>query len=132
MNTKRLRDVPLFATLGRREFKAVTQVLDELDVGPGQALTREGEPGREFFVIDSGRAEVTRDGEHVADLGPGDFFGEIALIEEGRRTATVSASEPTNVLVLTAAAFRGLRHTAPSVYEQVREVIASRQPAVPS
>src|SRR3954452_5441326 len=128
MNVKRLRDVPLFSELHKQELETLAQVADEVDVQSGHVLTEEGDFGREFFVIDTGGAEVTRAGEHVADLRPGDFFGEIALIEEDhRRTATVTTTEPTTVIVLTGSAFRGLRHTTPAVYDRAQAAIAARR-----
>ena len=129
MYQKRLREVPLFAKLSKHEIETLGNVTDEIDVPEGHVLTREGDLCHEFFVIESGRAEVTRDGAHVADLGPGDFFGEIALIEDTPRTATVTTTEPTEVVVLTASSFRGLKHTAPSVYDRAKDAIAERKPA---
>jgi CRP/FNR family transcriptional regulator, cyclic AMP receptor protein len=128
VNTARLQDVPLFARLAKRDMEVLGRIADELDVEAGRTLARQGDVGREFFVIESGRAEVTRDGKHVADLGPGDFFGEIALLEDDRRTATVTASGPMTLIAMTGSDFRGLRQTMPSVYETVRDEIRRRRP----
>src|SRR4051794_18253614 len=124
MYAKRLREVPLFAKLSKHELETLARVTDQVDVPAEHVLTAEGDFGREFYVIDSGAAEVTRGGEHVADLAAGDFFGEIALIEEQKRTATVTTTEPSSLLVLTASAFRGLKHTSPAVYDRAQEAIA--------
>ena len=86
--------VPLFAGFNRREIEALGRLMDEIDVKEGRVLTREGASGREFFIVVSGRVRVERNGRKVNELGPGDFLGEIALIDHGPRTATVIASEP--------------------------------------
>ena len=95
-----LRRVPLFAGLGDRELSEVERSSDEVDVPAGTTLTRQGGSGHEFFVIIEGRARVERDGRVLATLGPGDFLGEIALLEERPRMATVTVEEPSRLLVL--------------------------------
>jgi CRP-like cAMP-binding protein len=92
-------------------------------------LISEGDLGHEFFVIEAGTAEVTRDGDVLAELGPGDFFGEMALLEDDRRTATVTAATAMTVIVISGHDFRGLRHSMPSVLETVREQIGQRRAA---
>ena len=130
MDKARLKTVPFFSNMSKRELAAMAQQTDDLDVPAGKVLAREGEIGHEFFVIDEGTAEVTRGGEHVADLGPGDFFGELALLEEDRRTATVTASSPVRVIVMTRQSFRALDRTMPGVHATVAKAIAARrQPA---
>src|SRR3712207_6945011 len=109
MDAKRLHDVPLFAGLKRRDLDMVAKCADEIDVREGEALARQGEIGHEFFIVESGRAEVVKDGERVAEIGPGGFFGEMALISEDRRTATVPATEPMTAIVMSGQAFRGLK-----------------------
>ena len=93
-------------------------------------LAREGDIGHEFFVIDSGTAEVTRDGERIAELGPGDFFGEMALLEEDRRNATVTATSDMNLIVMTRSSFRALDQSAPQVHGVVDEAIRQRRAPV--
>jgi CRP-like cAMP-binding protein len=127
-----LKEIPFFKSLGKKELKAVAQQTDELDVKPGKELATEGDFGHEFFVIRSGTAEVIRHGEHVGDLGPGDFFGEIALLEADRRTATVRAKEPMSVIVMTRQSFRQLDHDMPAVHAAVSEAIAARREASPA
>jgi len=129
MHTKRLSDVHLFARLSKRDLETVSRLTDELDVEAGHVLMEEGDLGREFFVIESGRAEVTRDGARVAEMGPGDFFGEIALIEEERRTATVTAITPMVVVVLSGWDFRGLQQRLPAVHASVKDEIVKRRTA---
>jgi CRP/FNR family transcriptional regulator, cyclic AMP receptor protein len=130
MQKARLKEVPFFSAMSKKELAAVAQQTDELDVAAGKVLAREGDFGHEFFVIDSGRATVTRDGEQIAELGPGDFFGEMALLDEDRRTATVTAASPMSLVVMTRASFRALDRAAPSVHEQVAKAIAERHAPV--
>jgi CRP/FNR family transcriptional regulator, cyclic AMP receptor protein len=122
-----LKEVPFFKSLGKKELRAVAQQTDELDVKPGKELATEGDFGHEFFVIRSGTAEVVKNGEHIRDLGPGDFFGEIALLEEERRTATVRATSPMSVIVMTRQSFRRLDTDFPEVHATVSEAIAARR-----
>jgi len=122
-----LKEVPFFKSLGKKELRAVAQQTDELDVKAGKELATEGDFGHEFFIIQSGTAEVIKHGEHVRDLGPGDFFGEIALLEEDRRTATVRATSPMSVIVMTRQSFRRLDHDMPEVHAAVSEAIAERR-----
>jgi len=89
-----LKQTPLLAELGRRELEEVGRLVDEIDVAAGKVLMRQGETGREFFVLVDGSVGIDRDGTRVRALGPGDFFGEIALLSEGPRTATATAENP--------------------------------------
>jgi CRP/FNR family cyclic AMP-dependent transcriptional regulator len=126
MDAKRLRDVPLFAGLGKSELEQVGRWTTELDLPAGKVLGRQGSIAYEFFVIEDGVAEVRIDGEHVTDLGPGDFFGEIGLLERDRRTATVTATTPIRVIVMLGSEFRAMEREMPRVAEQVREAIQQR------
>jgi cAMP-dependent protein kinase regulator len=130
MQQARLREVPFFHDIGKRNLAAVARQTDEVDVPEGKVLAREGEFGDEFFVIDAGTAEVTKAGERIAKLGPGDFFGEMALLEEDRRVATVTATSPMSLIVMTRASFRSLDHTMPQVHETVSKAIADRRAQV--
>jgi CRP-like cAMP-binding protein len=103
---KLLARVPLFAHLPRRELTRIAGIADEIAVPAGRDLIVEGEPGREFFVLVSGRAVVRREGTFVNLLGPGAFFGELALLADRPRSATVTTTEPSRLLVLSEHAFR--------------------------
>ena len=127
MLESQLRDVPFFSALSKKELHAVAKQTDEVDVSDGKALTREGEFGHEFFVIESGTADVMRAGERIAELGPGDFFGEMALLEEDRRNATVKATSPMTVIIMTRASFRELDRSMPQVHAAVAEAIEARR-----
>ena len=99
---------------------------DEIDLREGKEMTRQGAPGREFFVLLEGSADVTKDERKVNTLGPGDFFGEIALVSHEPRTATVTATSPVRALVITERSFRRLLDDAPRVQNKVMEAMAER------
>jgi CRP-like cAMP-binding protein len=121
-----LRRIPLFAALGGREIERLGQLTDEFDLPAGRALMRQGEQGSELFVIVSGGASVERDGESLNSVGNGDILGEIALIDGGPRSATVTLTEPSRLLVLTRSAFRSLMDEFPSVRDCVLDTLANR------
>jgi CRP-like cAMP-binding protein len=125
-----LKDVPFFSHLSKRQLAAVAQLTDEVDVEPGRVLAREGDVGQEFFVIIDGTAEVLRGDSPIAELGPGEFFGEMALIEEERRVATVRAISPMRVIVMTRQSFRSIDQTIPEVNQAVTEAIKERRAAL--
>jgi MFS family permease len=100
-----LRSVDLFAPLANPMMEAVASRLRHVEAPPGAVVVREGEPGNRFYVIADGEVDVTRDGQPVAKLGPGTYFGEIALLRDVPRTATVRATTPTTLLVLERADF---------------------------
>ncbi|HEX6700596.1 MAG TPA: cyclic nucleotide-binding domain-containing protein [Gaiellaceae bacterium] len=109
--TDLLRKVPLFADLGRRELEQVAASMKERNFAEGSTLTTEGEGGVGFFVIEDGKARVSVRGEDRGGLGPGDYFGEIALITEGSRTATITAETPVKAWGMTMWDFRPLVET---------------------
>jgi CRP-like cAMP-binding protein len=121
-----LHDVPLFSHCTKRELAALAAEADELEVPAGVELTREGTSGREFVVLVGGAAKVTRNGRVLNRLGAGDFLGEIALLSGGTRTATVTTTEPSVVLVLTDRAFRRVAGRIPSVNARLVEALAER------
>lgn len=121
-----ITSVPLFARCSRREIAEVASIADEVDAKAGRVLMEEGESGREFFVLVSGAADVRRNGRKINSLGPGDFFGEIALVSRSPRTATVTATEDSHLLVITASAFRALLDHSPRIQLRVLEALADR------
>jgi CRP/FNR family transcriptional regulator, cyclic AMP receptor protein len=121
-----LARAPLFRGLNRHQLLQVAKVTEDMEVEAGRALTREGELGSEFFVIVDGDVSVTKDGEEVRTLSAGDFFGEIALLEDARRTATVTATTPLRFFVLTRQGFRSLVAHQPEIEQKVREAAAER------
>jgi CRP-like cAMP-binding protein len=118
---------PLFENLARAELVALAKVTEDLEVDDGKVLAREGEIGHEFFVIVDGDVVVTKGGQEIRRLGPGDFFGEIALVwESPRRTATVAAAGPVRFFVLTRQAFRSLIAHHPDIEKKVLDVLEER------
>ena len=107
MNTKvkLLSGVSLFSVCNKRELSRIASLVDEIDVEPGKVLTREGDSGWEFFVVADGRAQATRSGRKVGSLGPGSFFGEMSLLDQGPRFATITAETGMHLLVLDSPAF---------------------------
>jgi CRP-like cAMP-binding protein len=116
----------LFSSLSKKELGELAKVTEDLEVDEGKVLCRQGETGREFFVILEGEADVTREGSSVRKLGPGDFFGEIALVEHRPRTATVTATTPLRFFVLTSQAFWRLLEHQPEIQREVLRALASR------
>lgn len=122
-----LAKAPLFAALSRQELGELAKATEDLEVDEGKALTREGDLGREFFVIVEGDVSVTQDGKEIRRLGAGDFFGEIALIyDNARRTATVTAASPLRFFVLTRQSFRSLLEHQPEIEEKVMAALEER------
>ena len=130
MIDSRLKNVPFFSSMSKKELATVAQQTDEVDAREGEVLARQGDLGDTFFIIDSGTAEVTRGGEHLADLGPGDFFGEMALLDADRRNATVTAKTAMSLIVMTRSSFRALDRSQPEIHATVAKAIAERNAAV--
>ena len=121
-----LKKVPLFAGCSKTELRQLARIADEIDLREGTVLTREGRAGREFFVLIAGNARVSKKGKKIADLGPGDWFGEIALLTDSPRTATVTATSPVDVLVITDRRFREVVETMPSIALKVLACVGDR------
>ncbi len=121
-----LKKVPLFAECSKSELRELALIADETSLREGRVLTREGRPGREFFTLVRGSLRVTRNGTKLADLGAGDWFGEIALITDSLRTATVTATSPVQVLVITDRSFRRVVETMPSIALKVLACVGDR------
>jgi CRP-like cAMP-binding protein len=126
MDVKHLEGIALFAGLSKDQRGEVARITDEIDIEAGKRLVSEGRFGYEFFVIQDGTAQVVRGEEHIADLGPGDFFGEMALLGDTTRNADVVASSPMTAMVMTDTAFRSLARKMPRVAEEIREACRRR------
>jgi len=122
-----LRTSPLFANASEIEMSRVASLADELHVDEGEQLTVEGQPGNTFFVIAKGTATVSRGGKRLVGLGPGSYFGEIALIEQGPRTATVTADSRMWLFVFDAKGFASLMNGIPSVANEIFRALAERK-----
>jgi CRP-like cAMP-binding protein len=127
MNAEELKSVPLFADLSEDARRELAVWLDEVKVSAGKHLVDEGEYAYDLLVIVDGEAEVTRGGEHVADLGSGDFFGEMGILsEEGRRLATVIAKTDMKLLTLKEYDVDRMRKSAPEMIDQLVAAIKER------
>jgi CRP-like cAMP-binding protein len=118
--------VPLFSRCSKGEVARIAQLADEVDLPAGKTLTKEGATGREFFVLLEGTAEVQRGGKWISTMHGGDFFGEISLVTNVPRTATVKTTSPVHALVITDRAFRELLRDSPVIQGKVLEAVAAR------
>jgi CRP/FNR family cyclic AMP-dependent transcriptional regulator len=123
-----LKRVPLFERCSKSELQRIARLADEVNLPAGRALMREGERGREFVVLVEGRAEVRRKGRRLRELSDGDFLGEIALVADVPRTATVTTLTPVDILLMTARDFRTLMREVPSLQPKVMYALAMRLP----
>ncbi|SRR6266511_2493029 len=121
-----LRRIPLFGDCSDEELAFIATQVDDVEFQPGRVLCREGEPGGEFFVIVSGTAAVERRGEFLHRLGPGEFFGEIALLDGGPRTATVTVKEAMRCLVLGRSQFQNVIRQNTTIAVAVLQTLGER------
>lgn len=128
MDAIRLKSIPLFTDIADEELQEIATFAQEVMVEAGRELVREGDFSYEFMAIEEGQAEVTRHGEHVADLGPGDFFGETGLLEKTLRNATVTAKTAMRVVTLTGWDLKRIERKVPEAIERVRATLEERRP----
>lgn len=121
-----LAAVPLFQTLSEPSRRDLAPWFDEQTADEGAQLTGEGAAGYSFFILTEGSAVVVSEGETAANLGPGDFFGEIAILGDGRRSATVTATSPVKLLVLFGTEFRRLQQEQPEIAARIEEAMRQR------
>ena len=126
MDESKLNSVALFAGLSRRELKRLSSMTDEVHLPGGTQVINEGAFSHEFLLITSGSAEVRREGKPVAQLGPGDFAGEIGAMSDARRNASVVATSDLIAIVMTDRDLRQIAREMPSVAEQIDAAIAAR------
>jgi len=122
----RLTQVPLFAGIPKRDLEFVASRVDEVSLKPGQTLITEGQPTEAFFILESGHVNVTRGGKPMSRLGPGDFFGEIGMLDRGKATATVVTDGPVEALVLSHTQFRDAIKSNDNLALQVIAAMAKR------
>jgi CRP/FNR family cyclic AMP-dependent transcriptional regulator len=128
LDPSHLKSIPLFADIPDEELAKIATFAQEVTVEKGRELVREGDFSYEFMAIEEGEAEVTRHGEHVADLGPGDFFGEVGLLEKTLRNATVTAKSSVRIITLTGWDLKRIERSVPEAIERVRAAIEERRP----
>jgi CRP-like cAMP-binding protein len=121
-----LAAVPLFAALSDEERLTLAPWFETETIGAGIALTTEGAAGYSFYILVEGAAVVTVDGDEVATYGPGDFFGEMAILGDGRRYATVTTTQPSRLLSMFGTEFRRLQHEQPGVAKRLEEAMRKR------
>jgi CRP/FNR family transcriptional regulator, cyclic AMP receptor protein len=121
-----LHSIPLFRRFDRKHLKRLGMLAEEVDVPAGKVLIRQGELGDDLMILVKGLVDVERDGRKINKLGPGEFFGEIALIEQGPRTATVTTETPCRLLVLNHRSFHAVMEEFPEVAAQVLLTLAHR------
>lgn len=126
MDPSRLAAIPLFRSLGQDHLEALAAVAGESEADEGQRLATQGEFGHALYAIEDGTADVTLDGEVVGTLGPGDVFGEIAVLAAGRRTATVVASSPMKLIAIFKRDVWALERTSPAASGALRALVADR------
>jgi CRP-like cAMP-binding protein len=126
MDQRDVASIPLFAGLSKDDQKVIAQYADQVDVKAGTKLAQEGRFAYEFFAIEDGTAEVTREGAVLATLGPGDFFGEIGLLSADRRVASVTATSPMRLVVLTGAQLRAIESRMAPVAQRIRAAMTER------
>jgi CRP/FNR family transcriptional regulator, cyclic AMP receptor protein len=121
-----LANVRLFSTCNKRELARIASLVDEVDAPKGKVIVRQGDPGRECFVISEGRARATIRGKGSSMLGPGSFFGEMSLLDQGPRSATVTAETDMHLLVLGSREFSSLVNEVPTVAVRMMRGLAER------
>jgi CRP/FNR family cyclic AMP-dependent transcriptional regulator len=126
MDPARLKKIPVFADLSDEERDHIAALAAEVSVPEGKELVREGDYSYDVLAIEEGTASVDRHGDHIADLGPGDVFGEMGVLRREQRNATVVATSPMLLVTLTSWDVRRLRKTAPNAVDHLREVVAQR------
>jgi CRP/FNR family transcriptional regulator, cyclic AMP receptor protein len=127
VDPERLRKIAVFSDLDDDELESIAALAAEVSVPDGKELVREGDYSYDVLAIEEGTASVERDGEHLADLGPGDVVGEMGVLERSQRTATVRATSPMLLVTLTGWDVRRLRKIAPAAVDQLREIVARRR-----
>jgi CRP/FNR family transcriptional regulator, cyclic AMP receptor protein len=123
----RLKTIPVFSDLDDEEIAHVAALAAEVSVPEGKELVREGDYSYDVLAIEEGTASVEREGEHIADLGPGDVVGEMGVLERSQRNATVTATSPMLLVTLTGWDIRRLRKSAPNAVDRLRDVVAARR-----
>ena len=121
-----IKGVPLFSAASKAELAQIAGIADQVDLPEGKTLIKEGETGREFFILIDGTADVMQGGSKIRTMGPGDFFGEIALISKAPRSATITTTAPVKALVITDRAFRQLLEHSPQIAVPVLTALAER------
>jgi cAMP-dependent protein kinase regulator len=127
VDAARLKNIPVFADLGDADLETVAKLASEVSVPTGKELVREGDYSYDLLAIEEGTAKVEREGEHLADLGPGDVVGEMGVLEREQRNATVTATSPMLLVTLDRWDVKKLAKQAPSAMEHLKELVDARK-----
>jgi CRP-like cAMP-binding protein len=127
MDEAALRELHVFDGLSRKQRRLLASRADELEISPGKMLCSKGETAHQFFVIEDGTAKVVRDGQYLDELGPGDFFGEMGLLDNAPRNADVVAQTPLRLMVLSGRALRDLEREAPGFARKLSRSVEQRR-----
>ena len=127
MDPSRLKQIKVFQNVADEDLREIATFAEEESVEQGEALVNEGDFSYEFMAIQEGEAEVQREGEQVATLGPGDYFGEVGLLEKDRRNATVIAKTPMRLVTLTGWDLKRMEKSMPEAIEQIRQTMEQRR-----
>ncbi len=126
MDTARLAAIPLFHDLEPEHVAALAEVASEADAAPGQEIATQGAFGHAMYAVERGTADVVLEGQKVGTLGPGDVFGEIAVLASGRRTATIVAGSPMKLIAIFKRDVWALERRSPEAAERLRRLVADR------
>ena len=126
MDVTQLKRIPLFSDASDEELKKVAVFAEAKEVEEGKTLIKEGGFSNALMAIEEGTAEVTRDGEHIADLGPGDVFGEAGMLDDSQRSATVTATSRVRVISMGHFEVKRLKKNAPGVYARIEQLVKER------
>jgi CRP/FNR family transcriptional regulator, cyclic AMP receptor protein len=126
LDSTQLKQIPLFADASDEELRKVAVFAQTKEVPQGEVVIEEGGFSRELLAIEDGTAEVTRDGEHVADLGPGDIFGEAGMLDDQMRSATVTATSRLKLISMGHFEVKRLKKDAPEVYSKIEQLVEER------
>jgi CRP/FNR family transcriptional regulator, cyclic AMP receptor protein len=126
LDAAQLKRIPLFADASDEELKRVALFAESREIPEGEVVIEEGGYSRELLAIEDGRAEVTRNGEHIADLGAGDIFGEAGMLDDQMRSATVTAKTRLKVISLRHFEVKRLKKDAPDVYSKIEQLVEDR------
>jgi CRP-like cAMP-binding protein len=126
MDTTQLKRIPLFSDASDEELKKVAAFAEAREVDQGKELVKEGGFSRALMAIEEGTAEVTRDGEHIADLGPGDVFGEAGMLDDSQRSATVTATSRVKLISMGHFEVQRLKKDAPGVFARIEKLVEER------
>lgn len=127
MDPSRLKQIQVFQNVPDEELREIATFAEEESVEEGERLVNEGDFSYEFMAIEEGEAEVQREGQQVATLGPGDYFGEVGLLEKDRRNATVIAKTPMRLVTLTGWDLKRMEKSLPEAVEQIRQTMEQRR-----